>query len=207
MNPTEQKRITAGPASSTHPAPQPATQDGDFPVMRQLHLPLIERYRATPDAAMITDHARTTGYFDPRDPMRGHVSMGPTQQGAMSIALHSAIGGDSALPVPGDLLCAALATCVDSTTRVVANRLDLRLSALSVEVEADVDVRGTLMVDPEVPVAFQHFRVEVRLRAAAGSDPRRLDILTRAAEHSCVVLQTLRCGVEVELSYDAAIDA
>lgn len=191
-------------ASHTKPAngPAPTTETTAFPVMRDRQLPLYEQYRKQPETAWITDHAHTSTRFDPRDPMRGHVVMGPEPVGELPIALHSAIGGDSRLPVPGDLLCAALATCIDSTLRVVANRLDLELELLEVTVDADVDVRGTLLVDPEVPVAFQQMRADVRLRAVEGSDPRRVAILGRAAEHSCVVLQTLRGGVDVDIVMD-----
>jgi hypothetical protein len=70
---------------------------------------------------------------------------------------------------------------------------------LEVDVCADVDVRGTLVVDRAVPVGFQTMRCQVTIPAAEGTDPGLLEKLLAAAEYSCVNLQTLRSGVVVEL--------
>ena len=45
-------------------------------------------------------------------------------------------GGLGDLPVPGDILCAALASCTDSTIRVVANMFGIELLELAVDVHA-----------------------------------------------------------------------
>jgi uncharacterized OsmC-like protein len=46
------------------------------------------------------------------------------------LGVDAAVGGDHDLPNPGDLLCAALAACADSTVRMVADarRADPRLA-------------------------------------------------------------------------------
>jgi hypothetical protein len=82
-------------------------------------------------------------------------------------------------------------------TRIVASRMGPSLDYPSCRVTADVDVRGTLAVDPTVDVGFQRIAVQVDLRAptAPAEAVRRL---LAAAEHSCVVLRTLRQGVAVE---------
>jgi uncharacterized OsmC-like protein len=69
-----------------------------------------------------------------------------------------AVGGPHDAPTPGDMLCAALAACQDSSIRMVANLYSIELKFLQVCVEADVDVRGTLAVDENVPVVFQSMR-------------------------------------------------
>jgi uncharacterized OsmC-like protein len=76
------------------------------------------------------------------------MSLGP-------LGIHHAVGGYHDAPNPGDLLCAALASCLDSTLRIIAARLGVRLVALEVDVTADVDVRGTLMLDRAVPVGLR----------------------------------------------------
>jgi uncharacterized OsmC-like protein len=81
---------------------------------------------------------------------------------------------------------------------MIADRLGITLTWLEVDVTADVDVRGTLLVDRTVPVGFQAMRCDVDLRAADGTDAKLLSRLLTAAEHSCVVLQTLRSGVPIE---------
>jgi uncharacterized OsmC-like protein len=55
------------------------------------------------------------------------------------------------------MLCAALAACLDSTIRIIADHLDVTLSSLEVGVTAEVDVRGTLLMDRKVPGGFQNY--------------------------------------------------
>ena len=187
---------------ATHRNPKPPAAGG-FARMVDIHKPLMASYREHPERAWVVDYAETSSRRDPRDPMRGKVILGPAREGELDIALHRAVGGDSALPVPGDLLAAALSTCVDSTLRVIANRMGIVLTDLRVEARAEVDVRGTLMVDPNVPVGFQRMQLHIHMRAASGTNPRNLELLPRIAEQCCVVLQPLRSGVEVDLSVDS----
>lgn len=160
--------------------------------------PLRARYRVDPEAAQITDRGKTVDGAS-MDPFHGRVVPGSRNYGVQwPFGIHRAVGGDHDAPNPGDLLCAALASCLDSTLRIIAARLGIELASLSVDVTADVDVRGTLLVDKTVPVGFQKMRCEVHLQAAPGTAPQALERLLAAAEHSCVNLQTLRSGVPVE---------
>jgi uncharacterized OsmC-like protein len=102
------------------------------------------------------------------------------------------------LPNPGEILCAALASCLDATLRIIADRLEVQIQSLKVEVEGEVDVRGTLLVDPGVPVGFQQMRCRVDLQPGANADAGKVQMLLAATERCCVVLQTLRKGVPVE---------
>ena len=60
------------------------------------------------------------------------------------------------------------------------------------DVEGDVDVRGALRVCSETPVGFQQFRIRVDMQCAAEMPAETRAAIVAAAEHSCVVLQTLR---------------
>jgi uncharacterized OsmC-like protein len=167
--------------------------------VRARQQPLRERYKVAPAEALITDHARTINGVE-TDPFHGTVVPGGQDYGVeWPFGIHRAVGGYHDGPNPGDLLCAALATCLDSTIRIIANRLSIALVALEVDVSADVDVRGTLVVDRRVPVGFQTMRCQVTIQAAEGTDPGLVEKLLAAAEYSCVNLQTLRSGVAVEL--------
>ncbi|HKJ46677.1 MAG TPA: OsmC family protein [Balneolales bacterium] len=114
--------------------------------------------------------------------------------------IHYALGGYHDAPNPGDLLCAALASCLDSTIRIIAERLRIRLTFLEVDITADVDLRGTLLVDRDVPVGFQKMRCKVNLEAEDGTDPKLIQRLLKASEHSCVNMQTLLSGISIETS-------
>ncbi len=166
--------------------------------------PLRERYRESPHNAAITDGATTMGGVDV-DPFHGQVAPGTKDYGVVwPFGIHAAVGGYHDAPNPGDMLCAALAACLDSTIRIVADLMRVKLDALAVSVTADVDVRGTLVVDRNVPVGFQKMRCQVRIRAAPGTDAQLLDKLIASAEASCVNMQTLRSGVAIETSVAAS---
>lgn len=172
--------------------------------VRERQQPLGQKYRETPEAAMIEDRGRTTGTAG-MDPFHGQVTPGSQDYGIIwPFGIHHAVGGYHDAPNPGDILCAALATCLDSTIRIIAGRMGVGLSALEVDVTANVDVRGTLVIDRNVPVGFQRMRCAVRLQPAPGTDPQQVQKLLAAAEYSCVNLQTLRAGVPVETSLTIA---
>jgi len=169
--------------------------------------PLRKQYKDSPEGARITDRAIAIGGTG-MDPFHGKVVPGTEDYGAVwPFGIHRAIGGYHDLPNPGDMLSAALAACLDSTIRIIAERIGVSLTSLSVEVVADVDVRGCLLVDREVPVGFQEMRPHVVLKAANGTDPQLVQMLLAASENSCVNLQTLRAGVRVTTTTDISFEA
>jgi uncharacterized OsmC-like protein len=176
------------------------TKDGVDVVARQD--PLREHYKKVPEAAAITDRARTSSGVE-NDPFHGQVTPGTKDYGTtLRFGIHSAIGGYHDAPNPGDLLCGALAACLDSTLRIIGERLRVKFTALEVDVTADLDVRGTLAVDRHVPVGFQTLHCHVRLRTADDTAPELAQKLVTAAEAHCVVLQTLLAGTVVETTLD-----
>ncbi|WP_395005912.1 OsmC family protein [Undibacterium sp.] len=152
--------------------------------------PLRSVYKETPEMAMVTDHARTCG-VDPSDPFHSTVEPMDGCGVSVPIGVHRALGGLHDAPSPGDLLCAALAACQDSAVRMVANRLGIEILALEVRVTGQVDVRGALGMDANVPVGFQSMTCDVSLKVREGTPARLLDSLREAAQRCCVVQQTL----------------
>ena len=171
------------------------------PRVFELQIPLRKRYKAEPEAALVIDCARALG-TNPDDPFHSIVMPMPQCGIAIPVGVHRAIGGLHDAPTPGDMLCAALAACQDSTVRMVANLLGITLEALEVEVTGDVDVRGTLAMNAEVPVGFRAMRCAVRLKAREGTEPRLLEKLRIASERSCVVQQTLLHPPRVQTTFD-----
>src|SRR5689334_9970228 len=130
-------------------------------VVRERQHPLRQRYLDAPEDARITDHARSERGVT-TDPFHGYVVPGSKDYGiTWPFGIHYAVGGYHDGPNPGDLLCTALAACLDSTIRIVAGRLGVELLALEVDVTANVDVRGTLVIDRAVPVGFQGMRCAI----------------------------------------------
>lgn len=162
--------------------------------------PLKAKYKEAPEAAMVTDHAVTSGKLA-SDPF--HSSVEPMDGCGISIpvGVHAAVGGPHDAPTPGDLLCAALAACQDSAVRMVANLLGVELTELNVRVTAAADVRGAMAMDPAVPVGFQSITCDVHLKAKEGTPPELLHKLSVAAERCCVVQQTIKSPPRVKTSF------
>jgi uncharacterized OsmC-like protein len=172
-------------------------------LVQQRQEPLRDRYRTAPTEAWISDGAMTINACG-GDPFHGDVLPANSRSGPMRFGIHRAIGGDHDYPNPGDLLAAALAACFDSTLRMLADHLGIRLRSLDVTVDAECDVRGCLLVDRSVPVGFQNMRCSVRLQPEGPVEDEKLTMLVAAAEKSCVVLQTLRHGVPVQTQVEAS---
>ncbi len=164
----------------------------DTHALRAIQAPLKERYRAAPDAALITLRALGT---------LGGESLTckvETGKALVEAGLHAATGGDGRTACSGDMLLEALVACAGVTLQAVATSLALPLRGGTVSAEGDLDCRGTLGVAKDVPVGFQ----AIRLRFDLDSDATReqLDTLLRLTERYCVVYQTLRHGPAIGLS-------
>ena len=162
--------------------------------------PLRAEYKQTPESAMVTDHARTSGQ-DASDPFHSRVEPMDGCGVVIPVGVHAAVGGTHEAPTPGDLLCAALAACQDSAVRMVANILGVELTSLEVRVTATADVRGTMAMDPAIPVGFQSMSCDVNLQAKDGTPPDLLEKLRFAAERCCVVQHTLKSPPQVKTTF------
>jgi organic hydroperoxide reductase OsmC/OhrA len=96
---------------------------------------------------------------------------------------------------------------MDTTIRILSNNLGIPLASLAVDVQADCDVRGTLLVDPSVRVGFNVMRVSVKALPGPGVTTKQVEDLVQMAEKCCVVLHTLRNGVDVAFQLDAGEEA
>ncbi len=162
--------------------------------------PLKAQYNQEPELAMVIDHAKTSGDIA-SDPFHSRVEPMDGCGVSVSVGVHAAIGGKHDAPTPGDLLCAALAACQDSAIRMVANLMNIELLDLEVKVLATADVRGTLMMDRNVPVGFQAMKCEVKMKVKEGTQPRQLERLQVVAKECCVVQQTLKSPPVVKTTF------
>jgi uncharacterized OsmC-like protein len=154
----------------------------DADELRAVQAPLKARYRETPEAAVVTLHAR--GSLDDSE-VACSVETG---RALVEAGLHPATGGDGSLACSGDMLLQALVACAGVTLRSVAVNRGLDVSG-SVRAEGDLDFNGTLGVDRDAPVGFRAIRLMFDLVSAAPQD--ELDKLIATTERYCVVLQTL----------------
>ncbi|MEA2460296.1 MAG: hypothetical protein QOH90_473 [Actinomycetota bacterium] len=74
---------------------------------------------------------------------------------------------------------------------MVASAMGIPIAHIEVTADGDLDLRGTLGVDRDVPVGFQDIRLHLRIDAPeAGADD--LEKLAQKTQQYCVVLQTLQ---------------
>jgi len=165
--------------------------------LREIQEPIKARYREAPDAARIT--LRATG---------------STTDGALSCSVdlgralyaagaHPGVGGSGSAACSGDLLLAALAACAQLTCQMVAANMGLDGLGISVSVEGDLDLRGTLGT-ADVPVGFEAIRLRFDLSGDVPAE--RLDKLKERTERYCVVLQTLLAPPPIEARWSVAPD-
>ncbi len=150
--------------------------------LRAVQAPLKERYRAAPDAALIT--LRAQGRLG-----EGVSCKVETGRALIVAGLHPATGGSGQAACSGDMLLEALVACAGVTLNAVATALGIELRDASLEAEGDLDFRGTLGLSKEAPVGFQAIRLRFTLDTDASDE--QLATLLRLTERYCVVYQTL----------------
>jgi uncharacterized OsmC-like protein len=155
----------------------------DAEALRALQAPLKQQYREEPASAVITLAAEGDLGAD----ITCKVGTG---KGLVEAGLHPASGGDGLYACSGDMLLEALVACAGVTLRAVAVAIGAEVRGGKVRAEGDLDFRGTLGVDKEVPVGFKAIRLEFRLDTDA--DEAQLGSLLKLTERYCVVYQTLR---------------
>jgi uncharacterized OsmC-like protein len=167
-------------------------------IIKERQQPLIDSYIGNPGAAWVTDMAIIEGK-NLNDPLHTSVAINDELKVDFQIGVHRAVGGYHDFPNSGDMLCAALASCFDTALRMIANRLQITLIKTRIIATAYVDVRGTLMVDKDVPVGFQSMGLEIEITVSNTVPTELVDKLIKAAERSCIVLQTLLRGTPVNV--------
>jgi len=167
-------------------------------IVHQRHLVLNEQYLKDSTSAWITDSAEVIG-INLYDPFRTSVSINDKMKVPFKIGVHKAVGGDHDFPNPGDLLCASLASCFESTIRLISNKLKIELIETKINATAQVDVRGTLMIDKSVPVEFQSMHINA-LIISKNTNEKLLHKLIEGAKRSCIVYQTIKKGIPITLN-------
>jgi len=158
--------------------------------LKAVQEPLKQRYRDDAEAALVT--LKATGTLE-----AGISCSVRTGKALAEAGLHPASGGDGSLVCSGDMLLEALVACAGVTLRAVATSLEIPVTG-SVHAEGDLDFRGTLAVDRDVPVGFTAIRLWFELSSEASDE--QIETLLRLTERYCVVLQTLTNPPRISVS-------
>jgi uncharacterized OsmC-like protein len=165
----------------------------DAAALKELQAPFKQRYRETPEAAVIT--LKAEGAIG-----EGVTCSVQTARALVEAGLHPATGGSGLSACSGDMLLEALAACAGVTLSAVATALEIPLRSAKVRVEGDLDFRGTLGVAKDAPVGFKDIRLSFELDSGASED--QLATLIKLTERYCVVYQTLRNPPPLALAWN-----
>ncbi|KAJ4504129.1 hypothetical protein HRR83_008630 [Exophiala dermatitidis] len=176
--------------------------------LRAKQKPLKDKYRSDPSSALVT--LSSSGTLDPTSTsLTCSLSAGTA---ARKVAgLHKAAGGEgfdaTGELCSGDMLLESLVACFGVTVRAVATSMGIAIKDGSIKVEGDLDFRGTMGIKDAdgnaVPVGFKKIRLFVSIEVDSDEDKEKLGKLIELSERYCVVLQTLRAGVQVETSLNS----
>jgi uncharacterized OsmC-like protein len=155
----------------------------DAAALKALQAPLKDKYRETPEAAVVTLKAE------------GRIGEGltcrvETGKALVEAGLHPATGGPGTQACSGDMLLEALVACAGVTLNAVATALGLTVRDARIRAEGDLDFRGTLGVAKDAPVGFRNIRLGFDIDGDLTEDERAT--LMKLTERYCVVYQTLR---------------
>ncbi|MFY9809023.1 MAG: OsmC family protein [Pseudonocardiaceae bacterium] len=163
--------------------------------LRALQDPLKQQYRDDATSALVTLRAEGNLGEEITCSIR-------TGRALAEAGLHPATGGDGLSLCSGDMLLEALAACAGVTLRAVATSLDIPVAGGTIQVEGDLDFRGTLAVSKEAPVGFRAIRLRYVLDTPATLE--QLATLIRLTERYCVVYQTLTGVPELSSEWETA---
>lgn len=162
--------------------------------LKAIQRPFKERYRSDPSSSRITLRARG-GRTD--TPLSCSIDIGRALYQAQA---HAGTGGPGSGACSGDLLLGALAACAQITCQLVAEALGIAAAKIEVDVEGDLDLRGTLGVSKDVPVGFEQIRVRFEVDAPAATADQ-LRTLREKTEQYCVVFQTLQKPPRIDTAW------
>ena len=162
--------------------------------LRTVQKPLKERYRREPEASKITLVARGG---EGENVAACSVDIGRAVYDAQA---HVGVGGAGTAACSGDLLLGALAACAQLTCQMVAAAMGVPAERVETTAEGDLDLRGTLGIDSDVPVGFESIRLHVEVTAPDATE-EQLDALREKTERYCVVFQTLAAGLTIHTEF------
>jgi uncharacterized OsmC-like protein len=152
------------------------------------HARLVDRYRAEPERAAVTQRVSTALAEGMRceTTSRGHVAVADEPR---------SLGGTDSAQSPVELFLTSIATCQAGTYRLWAHELGIALERVTVEVEGDIDLRGLLgMAD----VAPGYGAIRIRVHLEGPEEESRYRHLAEEADRHCPLLDVLVRPVAVD---------
>jgi len=162
--------------------------------LRALQAPLKERYKESPEKAVIP--ARAEAVIE-EDDISCRIF---TYAGTTVAGLHSATGGDGSKACSADMLMEALAACASVTLKAVATAMRIPLKHARVIANGTWDARGTLAVDRDAPVGLTGVKLKFEIDSTA--ERKKLEKMIELTERYCVIYQTLAKPPALESEFE-----
>ncbi|HUX88437.1 MAG TPA: OsmC family protein [Chloroflexota bacterium] len=162
--------------------------------LRSVQKPLKDKYRQDGDTARVTIRARAD---QTETPIACSVDLGRALYAAEA---HEGVGGSGSAACSGDLLLGALAACAQITCQMVATAMGIPTHHIAVNVEGDLDLRGTLGISRDASVGFERLRMRFDVVAPEATE-EQLAALREKTERYCVVMQTLARPPPIETEW------
>ena len=113
----------------------------------------------------------------------------------MTIDEPAAFGGGDAAMSPADVVLVALGTCQEIMYAALASAMDIQLDECKVDVTADLNLKGLMGMDPDVPPGLLAMDYQVHMKSPASAE--KLKELVDVVERQCPLLDTITRGFKV----------
>jgi uncharacterized OsmC-like protein len=150
--------------------------------LNAIQTPIKDKYKRCPKEAAVS--------------LSGSVRLGPNVTNTITMGrqiietgMHAGAGGSASNICPGEIFLSSLAACSGIVLSAVATHMGLEDVKGKITAIGSLDLRGTLGVDPTVPVGFQDIELRTELETDASSED--IEKLLEMTEKYCVVFQTM----------------
>ena len=152
---------------------------------------LQKQFTETPEKAVLA-------YYSSSKLVEGLQSKAKLRNHKLTIDEPTSFGGKDEGASPVELILAALGSCQEITYKAFATALEIDIKSVSVDLKADLDLKGFLAIDDKVRPGFQYIDGQVKIESSAPKD--QIDKLIEVVNSHCPVLDILQNKVPVKLS-------
>jgi putative redox protein len=152
---------------------------------------LQKQFTENPEKAVLT-------YYSSSKLVEGLQSKATLRNLKLTIDEPTSFGGKDEGASPVELILAALGSCQEITYKAFATALGIDIKSVSVDLKADLDLKGFLAIDDKVRPGFQYIDGQVKIESSAPK--AQIEKLIEVVNSHCPVLDILQNKVPVKLS-------
>jgi len=120
---------------------------------------------------------------------------------AMTIDEPEMLGGTDKGPNPVEVILSAFGTCQEITYRLFADKMDIPMTGIEVDVSGNIDLRGFFAVDDGVRAGYTNISATVRIESTASDED--IARLKEAVDAHCPVLDIISNTTRVDISVES----